>query len=957
MAKKKREQEVYGSYDSLKKENLYLRNKLKAISGDKDHPDASHDTLNKVFNELPFDVILLETTNQGISFHIRDINDHACKTLKGIKSNLLGKSSDTILHHNTSDKIHETFRHVIKTGTKTTLSRHYFISNKPNELEISRINENLVSIIARESHKPYHEKSIHKHQQDKPEEISDKNDTNVPSIGKEHMDATHLHEDLEKYKILIEQSPTGILELDKTGNILEYNPKADEIFKLTKTSKRALEEIPLVKNSEIINDFLDCLEKEKTVHGKDHLNDNDRQLNLKYHFSPLLNSKNQVYGLIGVFDDCTELSEMKTQLQESNEHYRDLLKLLPEVVFEIDRDGKILFTNEKAFDIFEYTRHDLKKGMNIFQCLHKNDRERAKTNIKKVIEGGPSQGNEYTAITKSGKPFPVLIYSSPIKKNGETTGLRGLIVTISKLKEAEAAIENSERNFRQLAENIKDGFWLANMENKILYANPACKAIAEREIPGITTYPDIFCSWIHPEDKERIRYEMAKNEELQEEEDIYEHRIITPSEKEKWLWIKISPIYNENNQIYRRAGIVSDITAHKKLIHELIKAKEKAEESDTLKSRFLANMSHEIRTPMNGILGFAELLKSSKITDDEREEYITIIRENGYQLLNLINDIIDIAKIEAGQLSIKNKLFDLNEFIIHIYHTYKKQYSFSLETIDFEMADTPPSQSLMLYSDPYRIQQILSNLLVNAFKFTSEGSIRFGYKLNYKVNKENYIKFFVSDTGTGIDKKHFDLIFDRFGQINKEEQSNKGTGLGLTICKNLVHLLGGRIWVDSELGKGTTFWFIIPDVREAPEQRTNVKSKPPVQFDKKDKTILIVEDDIINQKYLQKLLSNTNINLIFTKTGEKAVEFVNNTPSIDLILMDIRLPGISGHEAVKTIKKINSAIIIIAQTAYAMEDDCRKCLAMGFDDYISKPIDQNVLFEKLNHYLYTNKNN
>ncbi len=525
------------------------------------------------------------------------------------------------------------------------------------------------------------------------------------------------------------------------------------------------------------------------------------------------------------------------------------------------------------------------------------------------------------------------------------------------LKSYNDSLQDSEKKMRQMAENANDAIWLCDLNGHLLYANAACEKLAERTLPPSSPYSNIFFTWIYPEDKSRTQYEILKNQEEPDREHVYEHRIITPEGHIKWIWVRTHPIYNEQDKLYRRSGIASDITHYKNLIGELMMAKDKAERADRLKSSFLANMSHEIRTPMNGILGFTDLLKSPDLSEDDRNEYLSIIEKNGKQLLNLMNDIIDIAKIEAGEMALHKKRFDLNKFLSDIYYTFRNQYPEKLKRIDLKLMKDS-EQRIRLYSDPGRLNQVLTNLLVNAFKYTDKGTITFGYRLNYMVNRVQFIKFFVTDTGKGIDKKHQELIFERFGQIREaDEYKPSGTGLGLSISRNLVHLLEGRIWFESEKNKGTSFYFIIPDVREE-EDEPEVKKGRGVekQNDEATKTVLIVEDDLINQKYLEKVLKKSNVRLLDAKTGEKAIEMVRQNPWIDLILMDIRLPGMNGYETTKAIKAFKPEIPIIAQTAYAMQNDFSKAMAMGCDDYISKPIDQKILFEKLNNYLYVNKN-
>jgi PAS domain S-box-containing protein len=657
-----------------------------------------------------------------------------------------------------------------------------------------------------------------------------------------------------------------------------------------------------------------------------------------------------------LFEDSQK--QIRNELQAKDEHLKDLARILPEVVFETDEKGNITFVNEKAYEIFEFTQKDFTNGINLFKYIANKDKERVKENFYKTARKDNVKGNEYTVLSKEGKEIPVLVYSTPIFKGNCFAGTRGIIVTIGELKKSREKLRKSEENFRQLADNIQDGFWLIDMNNQLIYANRSCELIVEKTIEGPFQFPDIFFNYIHPEDKSKILKEIKYFQQNPLLKHSYEHRIITNSGNIKWISVRVFPVLNKNGKLYRKAGIVSDITQKKHLIQELIKAKDKAEEADKLKSSFLANMSHEIRTPMNGILGFAELLKDPHTTPSEKMEYINIIQNNGKHLLNLINDIIDFAKIEAGELNIIKKPFDIKLFITNIYKTYKNQYKHRLNSIDFSYKMKPMDANPMLYSDAFRIEQVLINFLTNAFKFTTKGKIEIGYELNHKIEKNEYIKFFVRDTGIGINTKDQNTIFERFGQAKSYTQLKpKGTGLGLAISRNIAELLGGKIGVKSQINKGSTFYFYIPYERGALDIEDISSDKEEAdEFTMANMTLLIVEDDPTNMEYLKKLLLLKKVNVLTASTGEKAVELVKHYhSSIDLILMDIRLPGMDGYDTTLKIKAINNSIPVIAQTAYALDGDKKKSIEMGCDDHINKPIQKTVLFEKLNHYLYTYK--
>lgn len=379
----------------------------------------------------------------------------------------------------------------------------------------------------------------------------------------------------------------------------------------------------------------------------------------------------------------------------------------------------------------------------------------------------------------------------------------------------------------------------------------------------------------------------------------------------------------------------------------LREAKIRAEESDKLKTTFLENMSHEIRTPMNGIVGFAELLKDDDLQAEQKTEYISYINNSCNVLTKIIDDIIDISKIEAGQLQIVKKTFSLTSLLNELHKQFsdeKHKYKKSNIEIIFKPSN---NNNIIVDTDQLRLSQIFFNLLSNALKFTNKGFIEFGYQ----VSENNAITFYVKDTGIGIPEEKQKIIFQRFRQVDESQHRNySGAGLGLAICKNLVELLGGKIWFESIVKEGTTFFFEIPDI---------IKDlKGPVHFQApkidipnwNNKKILVVEDDNINFILMKEILSKTNAEIIRAVNGKNAIE-ISASEKLDLILMDILLPDISGFDAFIEIRKTNPEIPVVAQTAQAMVEEKRKIEKAGFSAYISKPIKTGVLFKTINNFL------
>ncbi|MFP4023300.1 MAG: two-component regulator propeller domain-containing protein [Thiohalospira sp.] len=392
-----------------------------------------------------------------------------------------------------------------------------------------------------------------------------------------------------------------------------------------------------------------------------------------------------------------------------------------------------------------------------------------------------------------------------------------------------------------------------------------------------------------------------------------------------------------------------------KLVNERTKdleiAKNRAEEADKLKSAFLANMSHEIRTPMNAIIGFTNLLSDSDISTNQKTELIDLIIKNSHSLLNLIDDIIDIAKIEAGQLKILKKECFVNNLMRDLFEDFQIRYEHNKNIkikIDEKVLNTP----LKIKADYYRLQQVFNNILDNAIKFTEKGIVEFGY-LTDKLENENKLIFYVKDTGIGLTNEQQNAIFSRFTKIeHNKKKIYRGAGLGLAISKNLVEMMGGKIWVDSELNKGSTFFFSIPFKEVTTKLKPNIsEQKPKQKYNWKDKTILIAEDEESNYKFLEMVMRKTQSEILWAKNGKQVIDICQGKQNIDLILMDIKMPEMDGIEAIKKIRKERNNVPIIVQTAFSMPEDRNLSFDAGATDFISKPVAQEKILSIINKYM------
>ena len=393
------------------------------------------------------------------------------------------------------------------------------------------------------------------------------------------------------------------------------------------------------------------------------------------------------------------------------------------------------------------------------------------------------------------------------------------------------------------------------------------------------------------------------------------------------------------------AYLAWEIVEKKKISEALVFAKEKAEESDRLKSAFLANMSHEIRTPMNGILGFAELLKDPELSGEQQQTFIEVIEKSGNRMLNIINDIVSISKIESGTMDIHLKETNINNQMQFVYDILKLDADKKKLNLSYKCLTS--DKEAIIKTDSEKFLGILSNLVKNAIKYTNSGSIEYGY-----TNKGQEFEFYVKDTGIGIPKDRQEAIFERFIQADiADKMAHQGAGLGLAISSAYVAMLGGKIWVDSEEGKGSVFYFTLPYNIEPPAETIVLQSAPSEKSDAVRKLkILIAEDDEVSVMLFDNHIKMYSKVLLKAGSGVEAVEACRDNLDIDLILMDIRMPGMDGYEATKQIREFNKKVIIIAQTAYGLSGDREKSIESGCNDYISKPINKSELLALIQKY-------
>ncbi|HOP64055.1 MAG TPA: ATP-binding protein [Spirochaetota bacterium] len=509
----------------------------------------------------------------------------------------------------------------------------------------------------------------------------------------------------------------------------------------------------------------------------------------------------------------------------------------------------------------------------------------------------------------------------------------------------------SEKKYRDMFDNVADLLYIYDFEGNILEANKSFKNLFGYTADNITGF-NIVDALSGGDDSlysrrdvldffERVRKRGYVNGEVEVKNGSGEERI---------LEFKNSVITDDSGNPKGIRGSARDITDRKIFEKVLIEAKEKASESDRLKSNFIANMSHEIRTPLNAILGFTDML-IDEVADDSHRNFLGMIQNSGKLLLSIIDDILDLSKIESGFLKISTSSFNIRELLQNAYNRgavlLKKKEKDVI--IEHEADERIPD---LIYGDGYRIEQVLNNLIMNAVKFTSKGKITIGFKLR----NDYTLEFYVEDTGIGIAPENTRMIFERFRQIDGDSRrSYGGTGLGLAISRMIVELMGGEIFVKSEPGRGSRFIFTVPyspafekeDSPVIPQERKRERSN----------RILVVEDNDINRVLVTRVLEKRGYDILVAVDGFEAVKFVRMGEKIDLVLMDIQMPGMDGMEALKQIREFEAVsesgarVPVIALSAHVMKDDVNKFLSSGFDSYIAKPFNSNDLAARIESFL------
>jgi len=676
-----------------------------------------------------------------------------------------------------------------------------------------------------------------------------------------------------------------------------------------------------------------------------------------------------------------ELKQLKTLLEvikESESKYRFLTENSNDVIWMMDMGLNFTYISRSTEKLFGY-KIDERVKVSMDKIVTQKSYQKIILVLSQIIaktrtgEKSDPVILELEGIHKDGHSFWFEIKAATILNDkGQPIGIHGISREITERKTAEIELNarneeieiqnedlrilnkelarnldeiqkmnekviESEEKFRTIIENIPIPLFIKDMDSNYLFANKILLNYLKIDSAVGKTDFDLYPKEMAQKYREDDLIVIKSNQV-----EVFEESFITAG-KEHFVIATKMPFKKANGEVIGLIGTFIDITDRIKVEEDLIKAKEKAEESDRLKSAFLSNMSHEIRTPLNGITGFAEMLRKPNLTDEKKNYYVNIINSSSSQLLSIINDIIDISRIEAGQITINKDVIHIDNMIDGILSFLKHETTKKNIALKFDAS----KKNVQINSDSVKLRQILNNLIMNAIKFTDEGYVQIGYQI-----KEHNIEFSVRDTGIGIDKDSQSIIFERFRQLDTSfSRKYGGTGLGLSITKAYVEALGGKIWVDSEINKGTTFYFSLPYFNSMNTRDGNIYHQVSSDYIWKNKVILLVEDEEINKIFFKDLLSETKVTLLYADNGQQAVDIIRENKPVDLILMDVIMPVMDGLQATRLIKKIKAEIPVIAQTALAFTDEKIRIMEAGCDDYIEKPIIKDLLFELIDRYL------
>jgi PAS domain S-box-containing protein len=812
-----------------------------------------------------------------------------------------------------------------------------------------------------------------------------------------------LQESENRYRNLIENQGEGVGLVDLEERFVFANPAADQIFGVPqgKLVGRCLADFLEPAQFALMQQFTtDRGIDERLTYEVEFIRPSGERRYLLVTSTTQYGSDGQPVGSFGVFRDITERKQIEHALAESEERYRSIYQQISDVIYVHDIDG-VLRSLSPAFELLTGWSSLEFIGRRFDELLHPDDLPRAWGSIRDMLADKPVEQNELRVLMKNGGYRTFEFRPTPVRQDGRIVGMMGTARDIEERKLAEAALRESEEKYRTVVNSLKEVVFQTDTGGCWSFLNPAWVELIGSPVEESLHRP--LLEFVAPDDREALWTHIQQMLEQKLNFAAMEIRLTTGDGSIRWVELTIRPLLDIEGAVRGVSGTLNDVTARKMqeelrsrhaqeilaknrmldaavrqvtaakeaqerdakqlrlFVKELEEARRLAEGASRAKSQFLANMSHEIRTPMNGIIGLTELTLDTSLNDEQRTS-LTMVRESADHLLTIINDVLDISKIEAGRMTLENIEFCLRETVRQALDPMMVKAEAKGLDLRTEIGDDVADS---LIGDPTRIRQVLVNLVSNAIKFTESGVVAVAVEQTAADHFGVSLRVKVSDTGIGIDPSVHETIFASFTQADGSmTRRYGGTGLGTTISKQLVELMGGRIWVESPTnpnpsvgGLGSTFCFTVSlqrgrdrQVRESSsaehtEPAINRANTPAATLD-----ILVAEDTRVNQELIRRLLAKWGHRATIVGNGQQAIAELASH-HFDLILMDVQMPEVDGYEATRRIRLAEEAtgthMPIIAMTAHAFDGDRQRSLDVGMDDYVAKPIDSRLLRDKI----------
>jgi len=603
-------------------------------------------------------------------------------------------------------------------------------------------------------------------------------------------------------------------------------------------------------------------------------------------------------------------------------------------------DGCIMFANKAFFKLTGYQPLDV-FGKD-FASLMRPDSLINYTMLSRLTADEIKKSHGINIISRNNKN--IVAFSAATA--GNEFNANGINIFYLKQDESLKSTDSTlDSLFFDSIENVDTLHWIWD-EKGIIYLNSSCRNNLPFSLGKIINKPGLMLKAVRKKDRNAIRFSLK--EYLKSGKFNEEICCVQEDGEERYFRVSITIQYDNGSFPIRNHAIAYDITDEKKSLLHAESAAHEAETANKNKTAFLANMSHEIRSPLNGIIGFSELLADKTLTDAERDRYLNIIQNNGNALISLLSDLIDISKLESSELEITNRKFVPAKLLDELKHQFETSANRKSGDVTIVFNKNSSISEQEIESDPNRLRQILVNLITNAIKFTSKGRIEIGADFS-----DDKMLFWVKDSGIGIPYENQQAIFERFRQVESlDTKPILGFGLGLAISKALVELLGGHLWVESIPDQGSLFIFTIKTniVSNNNMETTQMNNSSSYPYDFREHTILIAEDIDFSFLYIEAVLRRTGIKILWAQNGKEAIEHIKSNLDIDLVLMDMHMPVMNGYEATNLISELRPGLPVIAQTAFVLPDDVKRCYAAGCSGYLAKPIRKEQLLNTLSEY-------